>query len=267
MDMSETDTSPVKTPGPHKPSSLPLPPEEGDAGGGSSSDPINPACGHTTTETSPNGNTLPDQQSPCCEHCPRQQYRRFTSTESNDSNKNFPMAAPVAARLAESHQPEFTIEETLQILNNNEDDVDILHQLSDKWDAIERVLADKKALPNGYSRVLHSPLGMRFDSKSELSESTPMEVGPPQIEGMSQSMSPSTTNDEDEDDDDDDDDDDEEERHSSVDPDILNRNSDMVASSELDSSHESVEHEVSVSEDEEDEEALDAHYQVLKRRW
>ncbi|XP_063876752.1 mitogen-activated protein kinase kinase kinase 13-B-like isoform X5 [Scylla paramamosain] len=266
MDMSETDTSPVKTPGPHKPSSLPLQPEEGDGGGGSSVDPSNPACGHTTTETSPNGNTLSEQQSPCCEHCPRQQYRRFTSTDSNDSNKNFPMAAPVAPRLGESHQPEYTIEETLQILNNNEDDVDILHQLGDKWDAIERVLADKKALPNGYSRVLHSPLSMRYDSKNDLSESTPMEVGQPQIEGMSQSQSPTTTNDEDEDDDDDDIDDDEEERHSSVDPDILNRNSDMVASSELDSSHDSVEHEVSASEEEEDEEALDAHYQVLKRR-
>lgn len=70
---------------------------------------------------------------------------------------------------------------------------------------------------------------------------------------------------EDEDEDDDEDDDDEDERHSSVDPDILNRNSDMVASSELDSSHDSVEHEMSASE--EDEEPLEAHYQVLKRRW
>lgn len=257
MDMSETDTSPVKTPGPHKPSTLPLQQEERDKGGGS-----NPPCGHTVLETSPNGNTIPEQ-SPCCEHCPRQQYRRFTSTDSNDSNKNFPLADPVVAKLSEGRQ-EYTIEETLQILNNNEDDVDILHQLGDKWDAIERVLADKKALPNGYRQVKHGP-HMRFDHsipENDFSESTPMDTGQSKLEGMSQSQSSNTTNEADE-----------EERHSSIDPDILNRNSDMVASSELDSSHDSVGHEVSASEEEEegdedcDDGSLDGHYQIIKRRW
>ncbi|XP_071515819.1 uncharacterized protein wnd isoform X4 [Panulirus ornatus] len=256
MDMSETDTSPVKTPGPHKPSTLPLQQEERDTGGGS-----NPPCGHTVLETSPNGNTIPEQ-SPCCEHCPRQQYRRFTSTDSNDSNKNFPLADPVVAKLSEGRQ-EFTIEETLQILNNNEDDVDILHQLGDKWDAIERVLADKKALPNGYRQVKHGPL-MRFEHsipENDFSESTPMDIGQSKLEGMSQSQSSNNTNEADE-----------EERHSSIDPDILNRNSDMVASSELDSSHDSVGHEVSASEEEEegdddcDDGSLDGHYQIIKRR-
>nr|XP_053630340.1 uncharacterized protein LOC128687010 [Cherax quadricarinatus] len=252
MDMSETDTSPVKTPGPNKPSTLPLQQEETDTGGGSK-----PPCGHSVLETSPNGNTIPEQ-SPCCEHCPRQQYRRFTSTDSNDSNKNFPIADPVVARLSEGRQ-EYTIEETLQILNNNEDDVDILHQLGDKWDAIERVLADKKALPNGY-KVRHGPL-MRFDKpipESEFSESTPVDVKQPKLEGMSQSQSSNTTNEAEE-----------EERNSSIDQDILNRNSDMVASSELDSSHDSVGHEVSASEEDEDDcddGSLDGNYQVLKRR-
>ncbi|XP_069195976.1 mitogen-activated protein kinase kinase kinase 13 isoform X3 [Procambarus clarkii] len=253
MDMSETDTSPVKTPGPNKPSTLPLQQEEIDTGGGSK-----PPCGHTVLETSPNGNTIPEQ-SPCCEHCPRQQYRRFTSTDSNDSNKNFPIADPVVARLSEGRQ-EYTIEETLQILNNNEDDVDILHQLGDKWDAIERVLADKKALPNGYRQVRHGPL-MRFEQpipENDFSESTPMDVNQPKLEGMSQSQSSNTTNEADED-----------ERHSSIDQDILNRNSDMVASSEIDSSHDSVGHEVSASEEDEDDcddGSLDGNYQVIKRR-
>ncbi|KAK7044285.1 hypothetical protein SK128_019086 [Halocaridina rubra] len=254
MDMSETDASPVKTPGPHKPSTLPLQSEDRDTGGET-----NPPCGHTVLETSPNGNTIPEQ-SPCCEHCPRQRYRRFISTDSNDSNKNFPIADPVVARLSEG-RPEYTIEETLQILNNNEDDVDILHQLGDKWDAIERVLADKKALPNGYARVKHSPL-RSFSSRipeNTFQDATHLEA-PSKFEGMSQSQSSNATNET------------EEERHSSLDQDILNRNSDMVASSEIDSSHDSVGHEVSASEEEEEDEddcddgSVDGRYQIIKRR-
>ncbi|XP_066974993.1 mitogen-activated protein kinase kinase kinase 13 isoform X7 [Macrobrachium rosenbergii] len=254
MDMSETDTSPIKTPGPHKPSTLPLQSEEKDTGES------NPPCGHTALETSPNGNTIPEQ-SPCCEHCPRQQYRRFTSTDSNDSNKNFPISDPVVARLSEGRQ-KYTIEETLQILNNNEDDVDILHQLGDKWDAIERVLADKKALPNGYVRVKHSPLRV-FDKcipENGFPESTSLDIVQSKLEGMSQSQSSNATNETEE-----------EEKHSSLDQDILNRNSDMVASSEIDSSHDSVGHEVSASEEEEEDEddcddgSLDGHYQIKRR--
>ncbi|XP_069970757.1 mitogen-activated protein kinase kinase kinase 12 isoform X4 [Penaeus vannamei] len=259
MDMSETDTSPVKTPGPNKPSTLPLHKEDRDTSGDKK-----PPCGHTALETSPNGNTIPEQ-SPCCEHCPRQQYWRLTSTDSNDSNKNFPIADPVVARLSEGRE-EYTIEETLQILNNNEDDVDILHQLGDKWDAIERVLADKKALPNGYRRVKHGPL-MRFDHSipESFSESTPMDIGQPKLESMSQSQSSNTTNETEE-----------EERNSSIEQDILNRNSDMVASSEFDSSHDSVGHELSEEEEDEEEDdeddddnddgSLDGHYQVIKRK-
>lgn len=119
-------------------------------------------CSHSELEKSPNGNTI-TQQSPCCEHCPRQKYQRYISSDSNASFTNSGDSDSLLARLtSDCKTPKFTIEETLKILNNNDLDtfqenelsIDILHQLSDKWDAIENVLSDKKALPSGYESAV-----------------------------------------------------------------------------------------------------------------
>ncbi|XP_076038121.1 uncharacterized protein LOC143023485 isoform X2 [Oratosquilla oratoria] len=304
MDMSETDMSPINTPGPLKvfaPSSLQLHTQTPQKDIEKVITKDGSSCGHTVTETSPNGNTIPER-SPCCEHCPRQKYKRFISTDSNDSNKNFAIADPIVAKLSEGRAT-FTVEETLQILNNNDDDVDILHQLHDKWDAIEKVLSDKKGLPGGYRRSLptqqsiltsHGEKGIEesflrskpFDFTRHKFDERPLPPpqSPPLGLGRSQSqkrsdesplppksihhqqgnhyLKPEPPKREPETED--------EERFSSTDQDLLNRNSEMVASSELDSSHDSFGHEEeSVSEIEEEEEdgeeSIDGQYQIKRK--
>lgn len=126
-------------------------------------DSISRICEHDELEISPNGNTV-SQKSLCCEHCPRQKYQRYISSDSMTSFTNSGDSDSLLARLTSDGKPQFTIEETLKILNNNdleqfqdnELSIDILHQLSDKWDAIENVLSDKKALPIGYKRAVQN---------------------------------------------------------------------------------------------------------------
>lgn len=141
MDLSETDSSsPTHLPQ-EKPSSFSPREEARHLPPPSPAPEVPPTeCHHST---SPNGNTpviLPGPGgSPCCEHCPRK-YGRLLSTDSSDSsNRNLGGASDPAVRKRAPHPPPpaFSVEETLQILNNNEVDL--------QWEAIERVLSDKNA--------------------------------------------------------------------------------------------------------------------------
>ncbi|RXG53950.1 Mitogen-activated protein kinase kinase kinase 12 [Armadillidium vulgare] len=244
MDLSETDSSsPTRTPAHQhtKPATLLI--KDGIPALIEKTD-IKSECTHSVGEISPNGNTTTTGPSPCCEHCPRK-YGRFTSTDSNDSNRNL----GALAETADIKQPKFSVEETLRILNNNPDEADILHQLEAKWAAIERVLCDRKAHHPTRYKVPLGPLNSDSVEKTEEGHSffvtKALEVSratrrSPSIFQTSPAplMTKSLSSHDDED---------------ARDPDIVNCNSDMMASSEFESNHESDCRE----EEEEDEEEVE----------
>lgn len=248
MDLSETDTSPIKTPGSTRKTQeqnftneepLPIP----------SGCPTS-QCSHTPNQASPNGNTV----TPTCPQCP-DQYRRLTSTDSNDSNKNALIGT--TDRLITPRAGEYSVEETLRILNNNADDSALFQHLSEQWSTIEQVLADKTSSlpqeiprrrlqryePSSLSLRPPSPEHHSFFVTKALNSRRGADLTPVGVEDCT-----------------------DEPQHD------LNCNSSMAASSELDSEEdlqdiEDLEEDNDdIDDDDDDDCSLDDNYHVMTRR-